>query len=335
VTILDGPEVEARRARDTQSLTEGLAEEVTELEALGVEALAMRNSEAFRAAKRARPYEGMSWDLEGVERTADDPPPLHPEDHSDAEEEVPEGDGESDVQEAPEPPLASRMSGRIAVARIYVSGPEQRLRFTQSEKVRIEADVQEGLSLLGSRSPARDVTFVHNVRDVEVAVPEVPSGNDYEVFEKPWRDAALPLIGVEPGPAGVRHYSRELRRQLDADWAYMAFITKYRLHHFAYTRFALSMKWVVMIFPFSGWRDSLDRIFAHETGHVFGAPDEYGQCNCGGSHGHFGRPNSNCERCAPGGGVRCLMGQNVQGMCTETLYHLGYEGLPPLMGPVA
>ncbi len=227
------------------------------------------------------------------------------------------------------------MSGRIGVARIYVSGPAPHLRFSPSEVAEIEADVQEGLSLLGSRSPARDVTFVHTKKHVEVNVPEVTSGNDYEVFEKPWRDAALPLIGVEAGPAGVRHFSREVRRQLNTDWAYMAFFTKYRLRHFAYTRTALSMKWVVMIFPFSGWRDSLDRIFAHETGHVFGAPDEYGDCNCGGSHGHFGRPNSNCERCAPGGGVRCLMGQNVQGMCAETLYHLGYKNLPPLQGPVS
>jgi hypothetical protein len=30
-----------------------------------------------------------------------------------------------------------------------------------------------------------------------------------------------------------------------------------------------------------------------------------------------------------------LQGQNVQRMCTETLDHLGSEGLPPLMGPVA
>jgi hypothetical protein len=89
-----------------------------------------------------------------------------------------------------------------------------------------------------------------------------------------------------------------------------------------------------------GWGpDNIDRVFAHESGHVFGAPDEYAAsaCNCGGSHGFFGQPNINCERCAPGGGVECLMKQNSWAMCSVTPYHLGYNGLPsgapPMLAP--
>ena len=72
--------------------------------------------------------------------------------------------------------------------------------------------------------------------------------------------------------------------------------------------------------------DNIDRVFAHETGHVFGAPDEYASssCGCGGSHGFFGKPNGNCENCATGGGVDCIMRANSWAMCGLTPFHLGF-----------
>jgi hypothetical protein len=84
-----------------------------------------------------------------------------------------------------------------------------------------------------------------------------------------------------------------------------------------------------------GWGpNNIDRVFAHETGHIFGAPDEYAAsgCNCGGSHGHFGQANGNCENCAPGGGVQCIMRANTWAMCSFTPLHLGYTDAdaPPI-----
>jgi hypothetical protein len=76
-----------------------------------------------------------------------------------------------------------------------------------------------------------------------------------------------------------------------------------------------------------GWGpDNIDRVFAHETGHIFGCPDEYASsgCDCGGAWGRFGRPNTNCENCAPGGGVACLMKANTWAMCSVTPAHLGW-----------
>ncbi|HEU4751793.1 MAG TPA: hypothetical protein VFU47_01715, partial [Armatimonadota bacterium] len=58
----------------------------------------------------------------------------------------------------------------------------------------------------------------------------------------------------------------------------------------------------------------------------------------GGSWGRFGRPNSNCENCAPGGGVPCLMRGNTWDMCSVTPAHLGWltpfpavRGVPALI----
>ena len=86
-----------------------------------------------------------------------------------------------------------------------------------------------------------------------------------------------------------------------------------------------------MHFDNDGWGpDQIDRVFAHETGHIFNAPDEYAQsgCNCGGAWGHFGEPNRNCATCAPNGGVKCIMQSNDWAMCDATRLHLGYNGLP-------
>jgi hypothetical protein len=330
LAILDGTPAAARRGRAEEPGARAPAGARAEIEETGARALAARLSRGFRSRKRARRFDGYAWDLADADLEGAGPVPMSCEAPMLAEPPVDGG-----IEEAPEPPFAARMTGRIAVGRIYVSGPTAALRITPQQRDRIEADVQEGLSLLASRAPLRDVTFVHHFREVTVDVAGVTAGTDHESFERPWRDATLASLGIATGAAGVRTYTRELRRQLGTNWAYTAFITRYPLKHYAYAMPAPGLKWVVMTTDTGGWGHSFDRIFAHESAHVFGAPDEYGSCSCAGSHGHFGRPNSNCEACAPGGGVGCLMGRNVQGMCTETLYHLGYNGLPPLQGPVA
>ena len=93
--------------------------------------------------------------------------------------------------------------------------------------------------------------------------------------------------------------------------------------HFAY---ANSLR-TVMHYDNDGWgHDNIDRVFAHETGHVFGCPDEYAasNCNCGGSTAGSAMPNDNCENCAPGGGIACIMKKNDWAMCNATYRHLGW-----------
>jgi hypothetical protein len=197
--------------------------------------------------------------------------------------------------------------------------------------------VQNGLSWLGAQSPAKDVTWVHDSRHVTVDAVEATGATgstQWEHFEQPWRDAALAALGFGPGRAGVNAYIDALKTEKSADAAYCAFFTHYRLNHFAYC----TGPYLVMQFANDGWGpDNIDRVFAHESGHVFGAPDEYADsgCDCGGSHGFFGQPNENCENCAPDGGVECIMKANSWTMCTATPYHLGYNGLPAALPELA
>jgi len=210
-----------------------------------------------------------------------------------------------------------------------VSGPGS-LALTNAQQIKIAAEVQNGLSWLGAQSPAKDVTWVHDSHHVtiNVAAPSgSPAGDPWEFFERPWRDAALVKLGFPPGKAGVNAYISALKTSKSASAAYCAFFSHYPLNHFAYC----TGPYLVMQYENDGWGpDNLDRVFAHESGHVFGAPDEYREsgCNCGGSHGFFGKPNLNCESCAADGGVDCLMKANSWAMCSVTPYHLGYNGLP-------
>ncbi|HMB70547.1 MAG TPA: hypothetical protein VKU85_14625 [bacterium] len=51
----------------------------------------------------------------------------------------------------------------------------------------------------------------------------------------------------------------------------------------------------------------LDRVIAHEVGHIFQVADEYqGGCSCGGTYGYLDEPNLNCVTCPPPT-ERCIM----------------------------
>jgi hypothetical protein len=301
---------------------------MSENERLGLSALRLRESPDYSSKKERRPYAESPW--------ARGPSPLHPTEQPI----VGPGSAGGDAGGASQPgapsgspispaPLAKRLAGRVAVGVVMVSGPGQ-LVLTDEQRVQIAAEVQNGLSWLGAQSPARDVTFVHDNHHVTVSVSApggTPGGNQWEHFEGPWRDAALAQLGFPAGPAGVNAYINALKTSKSAAAAYCAFFTHYPLNHFAYC----TGPYLVMSYENDGWGpDNLDRVFAHESGHVFGAPDEYQEsgCNCGGSHGFFGKPNINCEACAPGGGVDCIMKRNSWAMCNVTPYHLGYNGLP-------
>jgi len=294
-------------------------------ERLGSDGYAMRNSEEYAEAKEARPFAGMSWGVEGVEKG---PSPIHME-NSAMEKEATDVSASVSPELAAAGPLSARITGRIAVGLVLVSGTTKKLELSNAEQTKVVAEVQHGLSFLADKAPLRDVTFVHSIEHRTVTAPETTSGTTFEAFEAPWRDEALKHMGYPPGLAGCRAYAEALRGSLGTNWAYVAFVTKYRLAHFAYA--SLGGPRMVMHYNNDGWGiDNFDRVFAHETGHIFNAPDEYKKsgCNCGGSWGFFGQPNSNCELCATGGGVDCIMRANTWAMCDVTPYHFGYNGLP-------
>lgn len=327
-----GPNLKIGIAPSPAALTAGMrtmapsavaARNLTLNEQLGLAALKLRESASYLAQKKKRRFKARSWKR--------GPTPLHRAERPIIARET--GNTRAGIMAAAAPFTARprRLSGRIAVGIIMVSGPGRR-RLLKSQQVKIVAEVQNGLSWLAAQSPARDVTWVHDNHHFTVDVPQAtgPTGDEeerYEHFESPWRDAALAELGFRGGTAGVKQYLTKLQEDKNASAAYCAFFTLYRLNHFAYC----SGPYLVMHYKNDSWGiDNLDRVFAHESGHVFGAPDEYegSECNCGSRFGFFRKANRNCSDCAPGGGVKCIMKDNDWAMCSVTPYHFGYAGLP-------
>jgi hypothetical protein len=298
-------------------VTKRARQQLTDTEALGVAALELRASTEYAAAKASRPYDGEAWD--STEALIPGCAVTTPADAAPAA-----------LAEAAPLPLSQRLSGSVAVGLVIVEGPTAALQFSDAERTTVVAETQNGLSWLGSRHPVRPVVWRWDIDVVRLNVAANAAASDNEAR---FRDPALANLGFGAGLAGCRAYGADLRQRLGTDWAYVAFFTKYPVDHFAYA--GLGGPRLVMDYANDGWGpDNIDRVFAHETGHIFNAPDEYRSsgCNCGGAWGYYGKPNTNCESCASGGGVDCLMRANSWAMCPQTPWHLGFPMCPGRLG---
>jgi hypothetical protein len=173
---------------------------------------------------------------------------------------------------------------------------------------------------------------------------------EYEKREAPWRDPALTALGLPTGQAGI---SKHVQNLMDGaawpygpkpDAAFVMFVTKYMANWMAYAsasmgRVTMCYSWLVDQTAVAndgtggfrnsgamGWGDqNIDRVMAHESCHIFGAPDEYAASNCSttAKAGHLQVENSNCE-VSNASSVACLMKNNTENMCGATPAHLGW-----------
>jgi hypothetical protein len=284
----------------------------SETEQLGIEAWNFRQSKAFVESKTERPRDGEPWSVRGSAYCPDGPGMCHA--------------GETDVLGAPEA-AAEDMSpfliGSVAVGVIMVEGPTSNLQFSSDEKTKIVAEVQEGLTWLGTQEPRASITWSYDIHTVRVNVQPDPSLSGYEPMEAHWRNPAMAQLGFASNFQGVRDYVASIRNSLGTRWGYVAYFTKYPVNHFAYA----SKPRLVMHYDNDGWGpDNIDRVFTHETGHIFGCPDEYSgsACTCTARFGFLQEVNGNCENCASPF-VPCLMAANTWAMCRFTPVHFGWR----------
>src|SRR6266545_1632672 len=320
VLIGDVPASAAKGITDTRGVSgyhTGALEErprrLSETEALGVSAWNLRQSRGFATAKKSRPHDRLRWDATGF---AAGPLP-------------PDGPGMEHVTEV-EPvrglfgdDMSQYLIGSVALGLLMVEGPTAELQFSEAERTKVVAEVQEGLGWLAQQEPRASVTFAYDIRVARVNVAPDPNLSGYDALEARWRDPAMATLVFAPNYLGVVNYVSTLRRKLGTRWGYAAFFTKYPLQHFAY---ALRPR-LVMQYENDGWGvDNIDRVMTHETGHIFGCPDEYSSanCTCDARFGYLREPNGNCQRCTTGF-VDCLMCINTWAMCPHTPVQLGWR----------
>jgi predicted transcriptional regulator len=278
---------------------------LTDVERLGLDALQLRESSGYALAKRNRPRAGEDWNMPDCTVT----PPFEA------------AEGAARARAAA--PTSAYLEGTVAVGIIVVQGPTDDLRFTDAELVKVVAEVQNGLGWYAATNPVAGISFAYDIQNVTLDVAADASAAD---LEGRWRDPTMAALGFSADFAGVTAYVEDLRTKFGTRWTFCGFFTKYPVRHFAYA--SIGGPRLVMDYRNDGWGpDNIDRVFAHETGHIFGCPDEYAAsgCNCGGSWGRFGVANGNCANCAAGGGVSCLMKANDFAVCGYTPSHLGWS----------
>ena len=223
-------------------------------------------------------------------------------------------------------PYSETLSGKIAFAAIIVSGPGN-LAISDSENDKILSEVQTGLDFWANAAPATaNLQFVFYRASVSISAADSASCSSAPACHNVFADPALQAIGFSAGQAGRDALAQFIKDQSSSDGAYIAFFSKYNQIHFAYAYFGGGP--IYMQYSNDGWGpDQIDRVFAHETGHVFNAPDEYttGQCNCNTDYGRgtCSAKNQNCVDCTSSQS-NCIMDTNQFTLCSYTKKHLGW-----------
>jgi hypothetical protein len=181
----------------------------------------------------------------------------------------------------------------------------------------------------GFISPPTNTTANPALRDSEISTREGQ-----------WRELAMESIGF-PAASGAQldQYIDEL---LLKDWGVpqkprrgvVIFVTKFPTGWMAYAnlggkRATLQFDWLAdtsgdfLNTGTTGYGiQNLDRVVAHEMGHLFGGLDEYGQCQTFETSGPRPTTNANCRGLDP-----CLMMHNTPVLCPATVEHFGWLDL--------
>jgi len=213
------------------------------------------------------------------------------------------------------------LKGSVAMGLVVVSGPDSDLQFSDGNKVRVLGEVMEGLQFLAREAPLFDVVFDFDINFININAAKdstCNSGTKYEPCEKIWRDPALNKMGY----TSTTDYISTLKNLKSTKFAYAAYFTKYPQETFAYA----NDNRLCMQYDNDGWGPAkINRVFAHETGHVFGAADEYNgtiKCKCD-AKGYYEVQNYNCVNCTPKQ-VNCLMDENSLSLCFWSRGQLGW-----------
>ena len=232
-------------------------------------------------------------------------------------------------RESPDPensPYRTTLTGKIAFVAIIVSGPGS-TAISESEKNTVISEIQAGLSFWTDQAQAAGVNLqfhlYYGYPHITVADSNYCSGyaGCHDLFANP----ALEKLGFETGKAGKDGVAQYIKDRSGADGAYIGFFSKYRQSHFAYAYFGGGP--LYMQYSNDGWgTNQIDRVFAHETGHVFNSPDEYtSNCDCNKNYGEgmCSARNGNCQRCTSHQ-AKCIMDSNDLSLCEYTKKHLGW-----------
>ena len=181
-----------------------------------------------------------------------------------------------------------------------ISGSED---WTSQELSDVYAEIINGLDWWIARNPDADLTFVYNYEEQVPIASEPIEGNGLGG----WIIETMNSLGYSSSyPGLIYDYINDLRNEMNTDWGFVLFVVdssndvdgKFSDGKFAFTVMNNGNGGVysVMTYDNAGYGISqMDSVVAHETGHIFGALDQYFPCSCDSVLGYLNYENQNCE----------------------------------------
>jgi hypothetical protein len=240
------------------------------------------------------------------------------------------------------------MIGSTTVGVIFVDGPTA--KWSAGGKTTALSEISAGANWYAGFRPQANISF--NVVSYSTTVSTNPTAGSGTATA--WRYQALQNLGYAGSHDGFFDMNNALRDAYDTDWAYVVLMvtdgtlgnsTTFTDGYFAFAY--MNGPYQVHTDDNNGWGLSrLDQVFAHETGHSFGAMDEYCQpgyscCSCSGNYGYLNIQNTNCAAGCPEGAcggvepscascascieVTCMMRENNWSMCPVSQFQLGWR----------
>jgi hypothetical protein len=198
-------------------------------------------------------------------------------------------------------------AGRCIVNLILPDGAQS--AWNGADVVSVEAENLRALNWWNLKS-ARSLSFVvvnHGVVPTDEEPALLPSDQEDLYIEDCLTNLGYTNTNCPYGQVG--DLNAATRDRNGGHWAYTQFILNANVFPdgsflaYAYLGGPLT---VALLGNASLGPQYLDRVIAHEMGHIFQAADEYAGCGgCAGAFGYLDAPNGNCADCNPG--ERCVM----------------------------
>lgn len=223
------------------------------------------------------------------------------------------------------------MIGSVAVGVIFLESngliDPSTEDWTPAEEANVQNEINQGLTWWAIQNNNAGVSFT---LDIHLGVPTSyepiihPSAITNDAMTKLWVSEALGHLGYTTGDwmQRTRDYINAIRTTYNTDWAYTVFVVDSSADidgcfsdgfcAFAYLGGPLT----VMTYDNNGWGiGAMDQVFAHETGHIFWATDEYD-----GTTEYSGYLNA-----ADVEGSGCLMDTNALILSSGTKLQIGWR----------
>jgi len=225
-----------------------------------------------------------------------------------------------------------KMTGEISVGIVFVESSQSGgPKFGNTERSELCQEIFDGHSFLTEQHPDGNLSWVYDTQFVKINVAN-GTGDPDEAY---WRDPAMAQVNYNGTTysatwSSVADYRENMRDRNRSAHAFVIFVTPYANSWHAYAgggRITLANK-----NDWGNWgRGTIDAITTHETGHLFGAADEYTgsgtPCSsCSTIHGCDKIPNGNCGACSHPH-QDCVMDGNDRRLCGYTRGQIGWADI--------